>query len=89
MRGYAKRSLALSEVIHISRAGSLIYFLTIFLYPQNLLSPSIRDLKLLENSGFHQNVDLSSLLTSLFQIFKILSEKRASVKIVNFRSFFS
>ena len=75
MRGYAKQSLALSEVIHINRVGSFIYFLTIFLYPQNILSPTIRDLKMLESSGFHQSVDLSSLLSKFISNFENLSQK--------------
>ena len=45
------------------------------LCPQNLLSPTIRDLKMLERSGFHQNVDLSSLLSKFISDFENPSRK--------------
>ena len=46
-----------------------------YLYPQNLLSPTIRDLKMLESSGFHQNVDLGSLLSKFISDFENPSRK--------------
>ena len=59
-------------------------YIYIYIYLQNVLSTTIRDLKILESSGFHQNVYLSSLsLGILFQILKILPKKRESV-IINF-----
>ena len=42
----------------------------IYVYPQNLLSPTIQDLKMLESSGFQQNVDLNSLLSKFISDFE-------------------
>ena len=50
-----------------------------YLYPQNLLSPTIQDLNMLESSGFHQNVDLSSFLSKFISDFENPSQKRESV----------
>ena len=41
----------------------------------NLFSPAIRDLKMLESSGFHQNVDLGTLLSKFISDFENLSRK--------------
>ena len=60
--------------LFILPAAGVVYFLTMFLclfvYPQNLLAPTIRDLEMLESSGFHQNVDLSSLLSKFISDFE-------------------
>ena len=63
-------------------------YIHMYAYPQNLLSLTIRDLKMLESSGFHQNVDLGSLLSKFISDFGNPFQKRESVKIVNFWSFF-
>ena len=47
----------------------------IYVYPQNLLSPTIRDLKMLESAGFHQNVDIGSLLSEFISDFENPSRK--------------
>ena len=46
-----------------------------YVYPQNLLSPTIRDLEMVESSGFHQNVDLSSLISKFISDFENPSRK--------------
>ena len=74
MRG-AKR---LAKLINIS---PVVYFLSMFLETYLLsmflclLSPTIRDLKMLESSGFHQNVDLSSILSKFISDFENPSRK--------------
>ena len=62
--------LSYAELFIIAAAGSFISSLCMFVYPQNLLSPTIRDLKMVESSGFHQNVDLSSLLSKFISDFE-------------------
>ena len=57
------------KLIKLSYARRVVYFLSMFLYPQHLLSLTIRDLKMLESSGFHQNVDLSVLLNNFISHF--------------------
>ena len=57
------------EAIHIAR-NRIVYFFTMFVYPQKILAPTIRDLEMLESSGFHQNVDLSSLLSKFISDFE-------------------
>ena len=63
-----------AKPIHIARSR-VVYFFTIYLYPQNLLSPTIRDLKMLETSSFHQNVDLGSILSKYISDFENPSRK--------------
>ena len=53
----------------------LNYLWSIYLYPQNLLFPTIRDIKILESSGFHQTVDLRSLLCKFISKFENPSQK--------------
>ena len=64
--------LSVSEAIHIarSRRGLFLHWLSIYLCPQNILASTIRDLEMLESSGFHQNVDLSSLLSKFISDFE-------------------
>ena len=60
------------KLIHISRAGSFISSLSI---STKLMSPTIRDLKMLESSDFHKNVDLSSFLSKFISDFENPSRK--------------
>ena len=84
VQGYEKHSLALSEAnSYQPNRLFLNYLCSIYLYPQNVLSPTIRDLKMLESSVFHQNVDLSSLLSQFISDFGHPSVKRENV-IINF-----
>ena len=69
-------------------AGSLISSLSIYLYPQNLLVPTIRDLEMLESSGFHQNVDLGSFLSKFISDFENPSRKTSERKNSQFSVFF-
>ena len=71
--------------LFILPTAGVVYFFTMFeeiqsdiqsfVYPQNLLTPTIRDLEMLESSGFHQNVDLSSLLSKFISDFENPSQK--------------
>ena len=71
VQGYEKHSLALIEAnSYQPNRLFLNYLCSIYLYPQNVLSPTIRDLKMLESSVFHQNVFLSSLLSKFISDFE-------------------
>ena len=64
--------LSYAKLIHISRAGLFISSLSI---STKFMSPTIRDLKMLERSGFHHNVDLGTLLSKFISDFENLSRK--------------
>ena len=68
---YFLRSRKYSEAnLRLAAAGSFISSLCLYVYPQNFLSPTIWDLKMLKSSVFHQNVDLSSLLRKFISDFE-------------------
>ena len=67
---------------------SLCLFLCMFVHKINQHQPF--EIQKCQKAPVFTKMQISApSLASLFQILKILSEKRASVKIVNFRSFFS
>ena len=74
----ARSAFALGEAIHIS-LSRVVYFFTMYvcmyLYSQNLLSLTIRDLKMLDRSGFQQNIDLGSVLSKFISDFENPSRK--------------